>query len=280
MSPTKSYPLADAELARRLERTEALGSAGYVRTKAALFPDSGATCLEVGGAYALFDGPVSPLTQTFGLGMREPVWDGDLETIEAFYRERESMVFHEVSPLADDSVRERLGARGYRPIEFSSVMFRPVHQESDPETVITVQRVGPEEADVWARTAAEGWSESGDFSGLMSEVSRVNVQREDAPLFVASLEGRAIAAAALFVCDDVALLAGAATIPEARRLGAQRALLETRLRYAADLGCTVAMMCAQPGGVSQRNAERRGFRIAYTRIKWELPLGRASSSSS
>jgi hypothetical protein len=28
------------------------------------------------------------------------------------------------------------------------------------------------------------------------------------------------------------------------------------------------MMCAQPGSASQRNAERQGFRIAYTRIKW------------
>ena len=28
------------------------------------------------------------------------------------------------------------------------------------------------------------------------------------------------------------------------------------------------MMCAQPGSASQRNAERHGFRIAYTRMKW------------
>jgi hypothetical protein len=27
-------------------------------------------------------------------------------------------------------------------------------------------------------------------------------------------------------------------------------------------------MGAQPGSGSQRNAERNGFRIAYTRIKW------------
>jgi hypothetical protein len=28
------------------------------------------------------------------------------------------------------------------------------------------------------------------------------------------------------------------------------------------------MVCAAPGTSSQRNAERSGFRIAYTRIKW------------
>jgi hypothetical protein len=52
--------------------------------------------------------------------------------------------------------------------------------------------------------------------------------------------------------------------------GAQASLLESRLRYAAEQGCDIAMMCALPGSASQRNAERQGFRIAYTRIKWCL----------
>jgi hypothetical protein len=30
------------------------------------------------------------------------------------------------------------------------------------------------------------------------------------------------------------------------------------------------MMGEQPGSASQRNAERHGFRIACTRIKWSL----------
>lgn len=30
------------------------------------------------------------------------------------------------------------------------------------------------------------------------------------------------------------------------------------------------MMGAQPGSASQRNAERQGFRVAYTRVKWGL----------
>jgi len=39
------------------------------------------------------------------------------------------------------------------------------------------------------------------------------------------------------------------------------------MKYAAAQGCDIAMMCALPGSASQRNAERQGFRIAYTRIK-------------
>ncbi len=68
----------------------------------------------------------------------------------------------------------------------------------------------------------------------------------------------------------VALLAGASTIPEMRRRGLQAALLEARKRYAFEHGYQLAMMVTESGSQSQRNAERKGFRIAYTRIKWRL----------
>ena len=93
---------------------------------------------------------------------------------------------------------------------------------------------------------------------------------EVATCFVAECNGEAIAAAALFMHEGVALLAGASTVPEGRRQGAQLALLDARLRTAAEHGCDLAMMVAAPGSASQRNAERNGFRVAYTRTKWQL----------
>ena len=62
--------------------------------------------------------------------------------------------------------------------------------------------------------------------------------------------------------DKVALFGGAATVPELRRRGLQTALLQARMLYAFDHGCDLAMMVAVPGSDSQRNAERRGFRVA------------------
>lgn len=38
----------------------------------------------------------------------------------------------------------------------------------------------------------------------------------------------------------------------------------------AFINAGLAMMVAQPGSASQRNAERQGFRTAYTRTKWCL----------
>jgi GNAT superfamily N-acetyltransferase len=70
--------------------------------------------------------------------------------------------------------------------------------------------------------------------------------------------------------EGVALFGGSATVPEFRRRGLQAALLEKRMEYALEQGCDLAMMVAEAGSNSQRNAERKGFRVAYTRLKWRL----------
>jgi hypothetical protein len=40
------------------------------------------------------------------------------------------------------------------------------------------------------------------------------------------------------------------------------------MRYGREQECDLAMMVAEPGSDSQRNAQRQGFLVAYTRIKW------------
>jgi GNAT superfamily N-acetyltransferase len=127
-----------------------------------------------------------------------------------------------------------------------------------------------DERELWAQTAAKGWSEFAEYTDFMLELAQVSAKREDGLSFLAELEGQPIATGGLSICEGVALMAGASTIPEARKQGAQLALLESRLSYAAEQGCDIAMICALPGSASQRNAERQGFRIAYTRIKWQL----------
>lgn len=265
---------SDISLARRLERAEAYGNASFVETRARIDPGSGAEWIEVAGAYAMYDGASSPLTQTFGLGLFDPVTAAELERIEELFRRRGAPVFHEVSPLADPQLLPLLAARGYHPIELTSVMFLPLGEELSIKAGnkdIGVRIIDPaEEWELWTRTTAKGWSEFPEVSDLMYGLGEIIAKRSGGLSFLAELHGEAIATGALVLHEGVALLAGASTIPEGRRQGAQRALLESRLRYAAENGCDLAMMCALPGSASQRNAERQGFRIAYTRIKWGL----------
>jgi GNAT superfamily N-acetyltransferase len=273
--PQTDYPLVDLTLARRLERTEAAANAAFVTARARLRPEIGATWTEVAGAYAMFDGVGSPITQTFGLGLFADPSDGDLDALEAFFRERGAEVNHEVSPLMEPGLLPRLTDRGYGPIELTSVLYRPVpHNPPAPaaDDGMRVRRTGPDEVDLWARVAAEGWSsESPEIAGFVLEMGQVSARSEGTHCFLAELDGAPVAAGALTVRDGVALLSGASTVPAMRGRGAQRALLRARLAFAAERGCDLLMMGAAPGSASQRNAERQGFRIAYTRIKWHLP---------
>ncbi|MEJ7714010.1 MAG: hypothetical protein WKF84_30225 [Pyrinomonadaceae bacterium] len=127
--------------------------------------------------------------------------------------------------------------------------------------------VAEDEHELWARTATKGWSETTELAEVMPELTRVGLKREGGVSFLAELDHQAIATGSMSMCDGVAVLAGASTILEGRNQGAQLALLGARLRHAAAHACDIAMMGALPGSASQRNAERQGFRIAYTRIK-------------
>lgn len=270
----ETFIFSDLALARRLEKAEAYSNAEFVEARAKLFPESGARWIEVAGAYAMYDGAASPVTQTFGLGLFDEVTDTEIEVIEKFFQEREAPVFHEVSPLASAALLTLLNERGYQPVEFTSVMFRPILREAylsaQRNDNIRVRLVQEDEHELWANTAAKGWSEFTEYADLMYELSLVSANRPSGLSFLAELENRAIATGAMSICDGVAVLAGASTIPEGRKQGAQTALLDSRLRFAAERGCDIAMMGALPGSASQRNAERQGFRIAYTRIKWRL----------
>lgn len=263
----------DHALCRRLELAEGQAGADFVEANAIAFPDRGSEWMRVGNVYVLFDGTTSPITQTFGLGL-EPVGASDLDPIEAFYDERRSPVAHEVSPLADPALLPLLQGRGYRVSEFTSVMWRPIHRDErltpGNDARVAARPVQPDEHAVWASVAARGWSElHPELREFMHELAQVNPHRRRFVAFLSLKDDEPIAAGGLSLCDGVALLGGAATVPHARRQGAQRSLLEARLRYAAERGCDLAMMCALPGSASQRNAERQGFRVAYTRVKWE-----------
>jgi GNAT superfamily N-acetyltransferase len=263
----------DKALSQKLERTEGRANADFVVSRARIHPESGAEWIEVAGTYAMFDGVESPLTQTFGLGVFEEITGAHLDEIEVFFRKHEAPVFHEVSPLADPSLMALLSDRGYRPFELTNVMFRELGGEEDRKVNqdIVTRVINKDEIEMWARTAGEGWStEMPGLEDFMYNFTMIGAQSDGARPFIGELDGKAIATGKLYVYDDVALFAGASTIPSGRRQGAQSALLDARLRLAAEEGCTLAIMGALPGSQSQRNAEKNGFRVAYTRIKWQL----------
>lgn len=262
----------DLALARRLEATEGAICKSYVEPRRRV-SGVNAEFIERDGTIAMFDGVDSPLSQTFGLGVYAPATAELLAELEDFFLSRGTDVMHEVSPFAGVDTFALLSARGYVPCELSSVLVQPIGEVTLAESALTVRELDRDDdgdRHAWVETSVEGWSTEAGLSEIIRAIAEVNVANRMTSHYVVERDGKFVATGSLAIHGDVALFAGACTVPSARGLGAQAILLSKRLAAARQHGCTVAMMVASVGSTSQRNAERRGFRVAYTRVKWKL----------
>jgi len=261
---------ANRGLAERLEAAEGFACTQFAVARKSLFPESGSAWMKCAGADVVFDGVDAPTTQTFGLGMFEEATAEKLEQIEKFFEDRGAETMHEVCPLAGAATLDLLCARGYRPFEISNVLYRSVEAPvTAVDGSIRVRVIDANEAQAWSAVSARGWThEHPELEAFVKDMGAMTVARENSPCFLAELDGVAGAAGVLILHEGVALFGGAATVPELRRRGLQGALLTARMQYAQEHGCDLAMMVTEAGSESQRNAERKGFRVAYTRLKW------------
>ena len=251
---------ADVSLARRVEAAEAAIGCACAEQQA------GAVTLEVGGGTALFLGPESPLTHAIGLGLNGPVRETEIERLEAFFRSRGAGVSIELCPLADTAFLTSLGERGYRPHEFNNVLVKLL-AGSEENFTPRVRRATETEKDLWSYTVGHGFFEQAELTEEEMNVGRAIFQMPAAVCCLASLEGGEVAAgAALSVRNGLATLFADSTVPQARRRGLHQELIGARLNEARAQGCDLATASAAPGSASQRNYERLGFRVVYTKI--------------
>ncbi len=187
---------------------------------------------------------------------------------EGFFHAGGSHAQIELSPFADRSVFRLLAARSYAPLDCSSMLVRRVRPDARiplAPSVPPVNRCGPEEAELWARTVIQGFT---DESVLPDDNIAVltSLFKPDTTCFIAILDEQPAGAGALSVHQRVAALYGATTLKGYRRRGAQLAMIQALVNGSIDLGCDLAYSRTQPGSVSRRNLERQGFGVAYTRF--------------
>lgn len=261
---------ADLELARRIELADAATGRACAKSVERRHPEVGAAILEVGGGVAMFTGIGSPISQAVALGLSGPVAEADVERMESFYRDRGAPVNIELCPYADASLVALLGNRGYRPTEFTNVLVRPLKRREKfpaPAKGIRVRLARRSETELWARTLAEGFAEHFPVTPELLNVVSVFPERPRAVCLLGLVDGELAGGAVLSMNDGLAVLGGASTLPAFRRRGLQTALQQARLKRAAAGGCDLAMTMTLPGSASQRNAERQGFCVVYTRVK-------------
>jgi GNAT superfamily N-acetyltransferase len=267
------------ELARELELTEAKGAVGCAEAMKVAQPDSSAAVEPVAGGYAIYCGAGNPITQAVGLGLNGSVAPDEFDRLEEFYFSRNEPVRIETCPLADPTLFEFYKERGYHVSEFSNVMARPVENIPVPAapTGIEIRLANPEELDLWVLTVAQGFAENYPVTHELLSVMKLFALRPDVLCYLARIDKRVVGGATVGLRGRIAGLFGASTLPDFRNRGVQTALLHTRLRRAAESGCTLAMSLAQPGSCSQRNITRFGFQTLYTRVKFERSVARCGT---
>lgn len=260
--------LADLELARRLEEAESVAGEMFVLYLARAKPSLGAAVEPVAGGRALFAGPGSPLSEAKAMGLQGPVTDDELDRLEDFYFRRREPCRVFVCPMAHSSLVDGLGRRGYRLIAFENFLAMPLLADAPepPEMPgIEVRPAGPNSADLYARVVAPNFAGPGGSADELQDLIAPIAAMPHCKAFLAYVDGQPAGGGAILIHEGVALLAGAATLPPFRNRGVHAALHHTRLAEARRVGCDLAAQGAEPGSTSQRNAERRGFRVAYTR---------------
>ena len=243
-----------AALARRLEAADARNASMAAKV-----------VLEAGGGVAAFAGSGSPFTHAIGVGMNGPVSASDLDAIEEFYFSRESPVNIDLCPAADPTLAELLGRRGYRIVEFNNVLVNPLGGAPEAPVDARIERVAEEAAEGWSVMLAEGFFEH-DPSAAEIQIGLDLIAMPGAEAYCVRIDDVPGAGGMLCMHAGVATLFGDATLKRYRGGRLQSALILARLARASELGADLATAATFPCTTSQRNYERCGFRVAYTKL--------------
>ncbi len=196
--------------------------------------------------------------------------------IVSWYAERNVRPWFEVVPTDDGGpLLQALTAAGADHIGYHGVVYgRPDGGETaDPGLGGDIRRVDLEDIDDFA-TFRRLRSVAHDLPPEIVEQAAADLVGwstfPDVRLYVASIDGRPVATAALAVVDGVAYLADGATHPAFRGSGLQSALIRRRLRDAADEGCDIACSQASVASASHRNLQRAGLTGGFTKAVWRV----------
>jgi ribosomal protein S18 acetylase RimI-like enzyme len=260
----------DKALARRFEACEEVPQVLYARVFQKTRPEIGAAEEEICGGHMIFAGLGSPIGRATGVGFDRPFTAEDLDRIEQFYRSHNAPSQVDLCPLHDPAVFEMFKERGYGIAELNNVLYRRLDPKEDLPPApggCEIRQGRQQEAGELGAIVERAFFPDGApdaFTGLIAPL----YQMDSALTFVAQIEGKMVACGVGLVIPEHKIFAvcGAGTAANFRGRGLQTALLRARLAAAAEAGCEYAVVVTQGGTTSQRNCERLGFRVAYSKV--------------
>lgn len=211
---------------------------------------------------------VLAFNRVVGLGMTQPASEEQLDELISFYRRQNvKRFFVQACPTAaPGDISSWLEARGLSHYNNWVKLWRGVESCPPVESDLRVRRIGRNHAASFARILVTSFDWPRPLESWVAEM----VGRPGWRHYMAFDRDAPAATAALFVDGENGWIDFASTLPEYRGRGAQGALVEQRIRDAAELGCkrlVVETAEEKPGhsAPSYRNMKRYGFQTAYIR---------------
>jgi len=176
----------------------------------------------------------------------------------------------DLSPYrSGESLLRALAERGCYQSRFLTVLYgRPNPEPPSPPAGVKVKEYPPHALDEFASLVVNIDQIPELDQNLWKKV--MQAQFEGWRCYVGFVSGNPAAHGVMRVHSGVAITMFAATRPEYRNFGCQTALLRQRIYDAALSQCDLVTCSAHPTSVSQRNQERAGLRVAYTKAVWSF----------
>lgn len=255
--------------ARRMEAAEEFGALRYAQALQPNHPGWDIRCEEFGGGHLVFIERTSLVGRAHGLGFSGQVTPEDIEHVVDFYFRHEADAQVDVCPYADPSLFESLNHCGFQVAEFNQTLARWIGSDESfaPSSKdFEIREVATHEGAEWSGVLAQVFF--GDQADHFEHFFQPWTSQQHDLCLGAFIDGKMVGGAAGLIVPEhrMAGFFGAAILPEFRGRGIQSALLQERLKRTQQAGCDLAVTLTMPGTTSQRNAERAGFRTAYTKV--------------
>jgi GNAT superfamily N-acetyltransferase len=259
----------DRALARRLESAEEMPQVHHAEWCLKNQPNTVAAVETIAGGHMIFAGLGSPIGRAVGMGFTAPVTAADVDRLEDFYFSRKAPSQVDYCPLSDPSLLEITKERGYGIAELNNVLARKLDpaEKFPAHSGFTIRAGKNEEALAFSSIVRRSFFPDGGEPEGFDEMLSPMFAFPGSLTFVAEIDGQLVATGAGLIIPEhkIVGLYGAGTLKEYRGRGLQTAMLERRLQVAAEAGCEYAVIVTLGGTTSMRNAERLGFRVAYSK---------------
>jgi len=267
-------------LLRRIEANEqAAWRAPYAAVSPVLAARMGIGYYELGGALMIWNraAPAILFNRIIGLGVFEPTSGALLDMLlNRAHAEGIRALVHVAPGALPRDLAAQLTGRGLTPVANWLVHRRALDDPLPPIVLppgYRLEYIGAADAPQWSEVPLAAW----DFSdrqvagALALTLPYTNDANTICLGIIHEASGRIVAAATLFISDDVAGLYTDSVRFEHRGRGLHAALIAARLADARARGCTLAICQTLEGDPAQRNMARAGFQQAYVRQNYVMP---------